>query len=289
MRQLARLGTAGLFIAIPIALAAAPAWAADGLLQPAEPTSVLRVPALPLPEVSVPSLPEPSLPVPEVPVPDPPDVPDVPDIPVVPDVPDVPDEPLPGVSLPKLSSTKQSPPRTSEQGEQSGSQRQDAKAAAGTPASGAITVRGGIDGSANARPVIAQVDHAQAARTVGVADEFLLGLVHDELCVALRSLLVPMPDTVNGLPPRVIAQLPPEVVNVVPPSVLARATVRCSSEDASGAGGGSADEGPLTRVLGLHPFTGMRGAAALPLGLALLSLGIGLRVAPASNAQNKPA
>jgi hypothetical protein len=132
----------------------------------------------------------------------------------------------------------------------------------------------------NARPNIAQVDHAQA-RAFGAADDFLLGLVHDELCTALAPLLVPMPDTVNGVPPRVIAQLPPEVVNVVPQSVLARATIRCSSKEASNAGPGAADDGPRS---GLHPFTGLRGAAALPLGLALLSIGIGLRVVPDSNA-----
>jgi hypothetical protein len=228
--------------------------------------------------------------VPEVSLPDPPDLPDEPDVPDIPVVPDVPDEPVPGVSLPRLSSPKQSAPGTSGQGEQgqrSGPQRQDAKAAAGTPAAGTLTASGGIDGPASARPVIAQVDHAQATRTVGVADDFLLGLVRDELCAALASLISPMPDTVNGLPPRVIAQLPPTVLNVVPQSVLARATVRCASGEASGAG--AADEGPLTRVLGLHPFTGMRGAAALPWALALLSIGIGLRVAPSPNAADKPA
>ncbi len=80
--------------------------------------------------------------------------------------------------------------------------------------------------------MIAQVDHAQRPRAFSSnADDYLLGLVHDELCAALPALLNPMPKTVVGLPPRVIAQLPPEVVNVVPEHVLARATVRCSAEE----------------------------------------------------------
>jgi hypothetical protein len=94
-----------------------------------------------------------------------------------------------------------------------------------------------------------------------------------------------MPETVVGLPPRVIAQLPPEVVNVVPEDVLARATVRCSAEGPAPADG----DGQLTRVLGLHPHTGMLGAAALPIGLGLLSLGIGLRVTARAGVQDKPA
>jgi len=82
----------------------------------------------------------------------------------------------------------------------------------------------------------------------------------------------------------VIAQLPSEVVNVVPEHVLARATVRCTAEEPAPA----EDDGPLTRVLGMHPHTGMVGAAALPIGLGLLSLGIGMRVTSRQRI-NKPA
>ena len=39
----------------------------------------------------------------------------------------------------------------------------------------------------------------------------------------------------------------------------------------------------------MHPHTGMVGAAALPIGLGLLSLGIGLRVTARSAVVNKPA
>ena len=113
-----------------------------------------------------------------------------------------------------------------------------------------------------------------------------MGLVHDELCAALPALLDPMPKTVVGLPPRVIAQLPPEIVNVVPERVLARATVRCPAAEEPAQ---AEDDGPLTRVLGMHPHTGMVGAAALPIGLGLLSLGIGLRVTARSGRRNKPA
>ena len=68
--------------------------------------------------------------------------------------------------------------------------------------------------------MIAQVDHAQGARAFSrTADDYLLGLVHDELCAALPALLNPMPKPVVGLPPRVIEQLPPEIVNVVPEHV----------------------------------------------------------------------
>jgi hypothetical protein len=142
--------------------------------------------------------------------------------------------------------------------------------------------QGTAAGTRNARPDIGQVNQPRAAPAFGGgADDYLLGLVHDELCAALSTILNPMPETVVGLPPRVIAQLPPEVVNVVPEAVLAGATVRCTGEGSAGAGG------PLTRVLGLHgihPHTGMVGAAALPIGLGLLSLGLGLRVAAGSGA-----
>ena len=137
--------------------------------------------------------------------------------------------------------------------------------------------------------MIAQIDHAQGARGFSIEDDYLLGLVHDELCAALPALVNPMPETVVGLPPRVIARLPPEIVNVVPEPVLARATLRCSGEETPGASPGAEDDGPLTRVLGMHPQTGMLGAAALPIGLGLLSLGIGLRITARSGVHNKPA
>lgn len=282
MRQLVRLGTAGLFIAVLMLLAAAPAGASHVLVQSAAPAPVLDVPdlpLLPLPEPSVPSIPVPEIPLPEVPLPEPPDVPDVVD---------VPDASVPRLSPPTLSSP-QPAARAPEQSDQS--KGQDGQAAAGTPVSANRKSGAAAVGTSDARPVVAQVDNAELSRASGVADDLLLDLVHDELCTALASLLVPMPDTVNGLPSRVIAQLPAEVVNVVPQSVLARATIRCSSAEPTGAGPGpgSADDGPLTGVLGLHPLTGLQGAAALPLGLALLSIGIGLRFVPASNAQSEPA
>jgi hypothetical protein len=123
------------------------------------------------------------------------------------------------------------------------------------------------------------MEYAQAAGADRHVDDYLLGLVHDQLCVALATILDPMPEPVTGLSSTVIAQLPPDIVNVVPQSVLERATVRCPSEEPSGAGAaGGGDVNPLTRVLGMLPHSGMVGVAALPLALGLLALGIGLRV-----------
>jgi hypothetical protein len=261
MTPLARLATASLLAGAAMALPSTPAHATDTLQRPVQSAALLPLPDLPVPEVSAPSLPEPEVSVPQPPA--------------VPDVPDVHDAPEPAVSAPELSSPQQPAPRETQQGEQGGTHTQDGQAAARSTASGdRVTGQGAGAGRPGARPVIAQVDHAQGARAFNNLDDYLLGLVHDKLCAALPALLHPMPKTVDGLPPRVIAQLPPEIVNVVPEPVLARATVRCAAQEPAGA----EDDGPLTRVLGMHPHTGMLGAAALPIGLGLLSLGLGLRV-----------
>ena len=272
MSPLVRLATATLVVCASLALPASPAHSADTLQRSVQSTSLLPQPDLPLPEVPVPSVP-----LPEVPVPNPPPVPPVPQVPNV---------PPPAVSPPDLSSPPQPAARAPQKSEQSGPQPK-AQAAAGRQASGGTEARrGATAGSPGPGPVIAQVDHAQRAPAFNNAeDDYLLGLVHDELCAALPALLNAKPETVVGLPARVIAQLPPEIVNVVPEQVLARATVRCSAAEPAGA----EEEGLLTRVLGMHPRTGMVGAAALPIGLALLSLGIGLRVTARSGGHNKTA
>jgi hypothetical protein len=189
--------------------------------------------------------------------------------------------PAPAAPTPELPAPKQPASSAPQQAEQSGAHPK-AQAAAGRPASGKHAAgQGAPAGSPQARPEIAQVDHSQMPRALSNnADDYLLGLVHDELCAALPGLLKPMPNTVVGLPPRVIGQLPPEIVNVVPEHVLARATVRCAADEAAGAGRGAEDDGPLTRVLGItmHPHTGMVGVAAFPIGIGLLSLGIGMRI-----------
>jgi hypothetical protein len=271
MRTLVRLATASLVVCAPMVLASSPAHSAETVARSLQSTSVLPQPELPLPEISVPSLP-----LPEASVPEPSDVPDVPD---------VPDAPAPALSSPEPSSPQQPAPRAPQKDEQGGAPRQDRQAAQSSASGELVTARGAASGTSSARPVIAQVDHAQGARAFSNPDDYLLGLVHDELCAALPALLHPMPKTVVGLPPRVIAQLPPEIVNVVPEPVLARATVRCSAD----APAGGEDDGPLTRVLGLNPHTGMVGAAALPIGLALLSLGLGLRIAGRSGVLDRPA
>jgi hypothetical protein len=272
MSTLVRLATASLLVCAPIALASSPGYAAETVARAVQSTSLLPQPDLPLPEVSVPSLP-----LPEVSVPEPPAVPKVSDVPAVPKA------SPPAVSTPRLPSPPQPAPRPPQQDAKAGAPSHDGPAAAGRPASAKSTmIQGSNARTPNARPEIAQVDDAQAAPSfTGADDDYLLGLVHDELCAALFSLLQAMPETVVGLPPGVIAQLPPEVVNVVPEAVLARATLRCSGEEPAGA----EDDGLLTRVLGLHhPHTGMLGAAAFPIGIGLLSLGLGLRVAAGSGA-----
>ena len=100
--------------------------------------------------------------------------------------------------------------------------------------------------------------------------EYLLGLVHDELCVALAAIISPLPARVDGLPSSVIRQLPPSITNVVPQRVLSRASVRCSAAAADGG-----DDG-LTRVLGFLAHSGWSVGALLPLGLTLLGAGMAL-------------
>jgi hypothetical protein len=280
MSPLVRLATAGLFMCAAIVLPSVPAYSADTLQRSAPATALLPLPDLPLPQVSVPPLPTPEVSAPEPPV-----------VPHVPQVPHAPSVPPPVVSTPKLSSPQQPAASSPPQGEKSGARTK--AQAAGSSASGRhVTGQGALAGSPQARPVIAQVDHAQGAQALNRnADDYLLGLVHDELCAVLPALLKPMPKTVVGLSPRVIAQLPPEIVNVVPEQVLATATVRCSAAEAPGAGQSAEEDGPLTRVLGIamHPHTGMVGAAALPIGLGLLSLGIGLRVSSRAGVHNTAA
>ena len=100
--------------------------------------------------------------------------------------------------------------------------------------------------------------------------EYLLGLVHDELCVALASIITPLPARIEGLPSSVIRQLPPSITNVVPQRVLSRASVRCSAAATDGGSDG------LTRVLGFLAHSGWAVGALLPLGLALLGAGLAL-------------
>jgi len=273
MSQLVRFATASLIVLAAVVLAPAPASSDTAVLAPLPSVTAPALPALPLP----------SLPVPEVPVPDAPDVTDVPDVPAVSSPVSTPRLPAPSGPAPSLTGQGDQAQPLSQDGQAAGpsapgnaaARRPITAAAAGSAAAGSAPAA-----VAALRPVIAQVDHAQAAAADRGVDDYLLGLVHDELCAALSALLDPMPETVTGLSPRVIAQLPPEVVNVVPQSVLQRATVRCASDEPSGAGNGAGggDVDPLTRVLGLLPHSGMVGAAALPLGLVLLALGIGLRV-----------
>jgi hypothetical protein len=119
-----------------------------------------------------------------------------------------------------------------------------------------------------------QADRAQAAPIGSGVDDYLLTLVHDELCTALTSLVDPMPEQVHGLSPELISHLPSGIVNVVPFPVLEQATVRCVISSGSSRG----HDAPLTGGLGTLTLTGMVGLGALPWGLGLLALGIGLRV-----------
>jgi hypothetical protein len=256
MRQPIRLATASLFVLAALALSAGPA-SADPLLP---------LPTLPVPVVSVPS---------------PPDLPEAPDLPPTPSVvplpvkaPRLPSTPVPA---PRLALPQDPAPQSPGQGDQAASRSQGgqpvkASSSANRPTNAAAA------GTQAPRPTIVQADHAQAARTGSGVDDYLLTLVHDELCTALASLVDPMPEALHGLSPELISRLPSGVVNVVPFPVLEHATVRCSSDALSGAGPSRGHDGPLTGGLGMLTLTGMVGAAALPLGIGLLALGVGLQV-----------
>jgi hypothetical protein len=256
MRHPVRLATASLFVLAALALSAGPA-AADQLL------------------------PLPSLPVPVVSVPSPPDLPEAPELPPTPSVaplpvlaPRLPSSP---VSAPRLALPQDPAPQSPGQGDRATSRSQG-----GQPVKASSSAKRRTNavaaGTQAPRPTIVQADHPQDARTRSGVDDYLLTLVHDELCTALASLVDPMPEALHGLSPELISRLPSGIVNVVPFPVLEHATVRCATAAPSGAGSSRGHDGPLTGGLGTLTLTGMVGAAALPLGLGLLALGVGLRV-----------
>jgi hypothetical protein len=255
MRQPVRLATASLFVLAALALSAGPA-SAD--------------PLLPLP----------TLPVPVVPVPNPPDLPKAPDLPPTPSVAPLPAPaprlPPPPVSAPRLALPQAPAPQSPGPGDRAASRSQRGQPVMASPSAKrhSNAVAAVAAGTQSPRPTTVQADRAQVARTGNSVDEYLLTLVHDELCTALASLVDPMPEALHGLSPELISRLPSGVVNVVPFPVLEQATVRCTAAAPSRRG----HDAPLTGGLGTLTLTGMVGAAALPLGLGLLALGVGLRV-----------
>jgi hypothetical protein len=109
--------------------------------------------------------------------------------------------------------------------------------------------------------------------TQGPVDDYLLKLVHDDLCRSLASILGPLPPRIDGLPGPVIRRLPAEVRQVVPRDVLSRADVRCEAAlvDTS-----AAHIEPNAKLLALIR-TGFMGLTLIQLGLGLLCIGAMLR------------
>lgn len=135
-----------------------------------------------------------------------------------------------------------------------------------TPAR-ATTGRGAPQGAVLAFSSLRGASLPGGSKDVG---EYLLGLVHDDLCAALGSMLGPLPPRIDGLPASVVRALPAEVRNVVPTNVLRNATVRCEPTqfDAS-----IAHAEPDTRMLALLAQTGLMVMTVLQVGLGLLCIG----------------
>ena len=252
MRPMIRLGSAFVLACAASALTPAAAFSAGALPGAGLPATGVVLSKVPVPEVVLPPVPEVVLPpVPKVVLPPLPALkPPVPVLPVPRPVLDRPapaHEPAPArpAAEPRQASTRSmAQPRTTK------------VASPGTTADRAASDR--------------EPQNAAVRLQSDPVGEFLLVLVHDQLCAALGGIITPLPARVDGLPPSVIRQLPPSITNVVPERVLSQASVRCSAAAADGGHDG------LTRVLGLLAHSGWAVGALLPLGLALLGAGLAL-------------
>jgi len=147
------------------------------------------------------------------------------------------------------------------------------------PASATLVATGSqlSTGRFRGAPALATVSWRSASRALstsqGPVDDYLLRLVHDDLCRSLASILGPLPPRIDGLPGPVIRRLPPSVRQVVPLDVLSRANVTCEAAlfDVS-----AAHLEPNAKLLALIR-TGFMGLTLVQLGLGLLCIGVMLR------------
>jgi hypothetical protein len=140
----------------------------------------------------------------------------------------------------------------------------------------ALGTQGSV-GRLRGAPALAVVSWRSASRALstsqGPVDDYLLRLVHDDLCRSLASILGPLPPRIDGLPGQVIRRLPASVRQVVPLDVLSRANVTCEAAlfDVS-----ASHVAPDAKLLALIR-TGFMGLTLVQLGLGLLCIGAMLR------------
>ena len=307
MRHLLRLGLVGAIASVVVGLGPSLALAVS-LPTPSLPVATPTVPAVTPPPVSVPTVitvaptpaavaPTPAVTVPSV---------STPAVSVPATAVSAPDLSTPVARLSGGGSSEQ-PASGSTRSDKGGST--DGTAGGEGPSSGGTSddasgstgpgtsspVRGGVPAVQNAATLTAAGGPSSAALPRGAAaltavslpsssvalsgsegplDEYLLGLVHDDLCDSLASILGPLPPRIDGLPGPVIRQLPAQVRNVVPRDVLAKASVRCEATlfDSS-----TAHIEPDARLLALLAQTGLMVIAIVQVGLGLLCIGALLR------------
>lgn len=309
MRHLLRLGLVGAIASVVVGLGPSLALAVS-LPTPSLPVATPTVPAVTPPPVSVPTVITPVVPTPAAVAPTPAvTVPPVsaPAVSAPATSVSAPDLSTPVARLPGGGSSRQ-PASGSTRSDKGGSTEgtgggdgpssagtsQDASGSTGPGVGTSSPVRGAAPAVGNAATVTAAGGPSSAALPRGAAltavslpsssvalsgsegplDEYLLGLVHDDLCDSLASILGPLPPRIDGLPGPVIRQLPAEVRNVVPRDVLAKASVRCEATlfDSS-----TAHTEPDAKLLALLAQTGLMVIAIVQVGLGLLCIGALLR------------